>query len=508
MDFGNIDFSQYLNWRPVRTPTGGTYYVVPGTSFVYDPFLSSTRGRPVLWTNPEPTLKEKADAEKAQRDARSPLNQILPVAGTVAGAVGANYAIDALSPSATEAATNVGAKLTEETLKAPEIVQAARTPSTVDAFTNSAVPPPPGYQTPVSGGAAPYGVQSVPGADGAAAIRYSDGSVTPAPAAAGTGTGLDWGAVAQGGVGALQTYQGVNQLTGGKPVQGAINTGAGLANISAATGYSGVGSQTLAAAAPFLAGAAGILGAIDTAKVTGGMARGGARNQAAAMSGAAAGAGIGTALGGPLIGTAIGAAIGYLGSAAFGSGKSKQQFIRDSGRKYLQETGIIDQEYKGTLADGSKFDFGKDGKGLAKLNYDDPVTGKVIALTNVLSSGEGMTGKAREAMAELYTNAALSNSGGDINKAKANVAHMAQQRGFTLENVQQQLAKLLEEKKIKQHEYEVFSNDARELFAATPGAGAPPTPPGTRGWQPGDPVSQQSMQKLGKKLANRLNKRK
>jgi hypothetical protein len=142
----------------------------------------------------------------------------------------------------------------------------------------------------------------------------------------------------------------------------------------------------------------------------------------------------------------------------------------------------------GTLADGSKFDFGKDGKGLGKLNYEDPVTGKLIALSNVISAGEGMAGKSQQAMAELYTNAALSNTGGDLAKGIENIRHFAQQRGFTLENVQSQLDKMLDEKQIKPEEHAVFSNDARELFGSPPGQRRP--------WQPGDPVSQQSMDKL------------
>lgn len=112
---GGIDYSQYANWQTITAPTGATYYVVPGTGYVYDPFLSNVKGRPVLFTNPTPQVdeKKKAQAErdsqiKAAKQAASPAGQLLPVAGTIGGLVGAKYVGDWISGPATSAATNAG----------------------------------------------------------------------------------------------------------------------------------------------------------------------------------------------------------------------------------------------------------------------------------------------------------------------------------------------------------------------------------------------------------------
>lgn len=101
---GGIDFSQYASWPKIIAPTGAVYYKVPNTGYVYDPFLSAQKGRPVLWTNPEPQVKEKEAAEaeknaliKAQKDAMSPSGQLLPIAGGVGGTVAAAYLVDKLT---------------------------------------------------------------------------------------------------------------------------------------------------------------------------------------------------------------------------------------------------------------------------------------------------------------------------------------------------------------------------------------------------------------------------
>lgn len=112
---GGIDYSQYANWQTITAPTGATYYVVPGTGYVYDPFLSNVKGRPVLFTNPTPQVdeKKKAQAErdsqiKAAKQAASPMGQLLPVVGSIGGLAGAKYVGDLLSPSAASAAANAG----------------------------------------------------------------------------------------------------------------------------------------------------------------------------------------------------------------------------------------------------------------------------------------------------------------------------------------------------------------------------------------------------------------
>ncbi len=128
MSLSNYDYSKYPTWEQVKTPSGATYYVVPGTAFVYDPFLSQQKGKPVLWQNPKPQQDERAKAEKAAKDAASPLNQLLPVAGSTAGVVGANYLINALNPAtsaATTAATTGGAQVAGQVAAQQAAQQAA-----------------------------------------------------------------------------------------------------------------------------------------------------------------------------------------------------------------------------------------------------------------------------------------------------------------------------------------------------------------------------------------------
>jgi hypothetical protein len=54
------------------------------------------------------------------------------------------------------------------------------------------------------------------------------------------------------------------------------------------------------------------------------------------------------------------------------SGKSDAQLLRDDFRGKLQETGVANEDYKITLANGDQYDIGKDGK--AKLTNIDGKT--------------------------------------------------------------------------------------------------------------------------------------
>ena len=109
-----MDYSQYLNWEKVVAPSGAVYYKVPDTAYLYDPFLSSQKGRPVLFQDPRPQLAEKEAAQKQQQDLvdlqkqqASPMGQIVPVVGSVAGTVGGAWAANALAGSG--AAAGAGA---------------------------------------------------------------------------------------------------------------------------------------------------------------------------------------------------------------------------------------------------------------------------------------------------------------------------------------------------------------------------------------------------------------
>lgn len=100
-----VDFNKYSSWPVVRTPSGGTYYQVPNTAFVYDPFASAAKGKPVLYRNPKPQLDEQERVRKLQEQQASPVNQLIPVAGSVGGLIAGKYAVDAFSGTAAAAPT-------------------------------------------------------------------------------------------------------------------------------------------------------------------------------------------------------------------------------------------------------------------------------------------------------------------------------------------------------------------------------------------------------------------
>jgi hypothetical protein len=185
----------------------------------------------------------------------------------------------------------------------------------------------------------------------------------PQPDAAAAATGGFSGAnLLQGGLGALQGYMGYRQFQQGDKIGGALGMAGGAANLAGAAGMDTIGS------------AAGPIGAAYGAYTLGKMATSGDYTTkdtgSLALQGGAAGASIGSAiLPGP--GTAIGAAIGGTIGAITGlsgSKKGQRQLIRDKWRKSMLENnvGLFGQDYKGTLVDGSTFDWGKDNLALAR----------------------------------------------------------------------------------------------------------------------------------------------
>lgn len=299
------------------------------------------------------------------------------------------------------------------------------------------------------GEAVPPGYTAVGQAEGGAQIAVPTEQV-------GTDGSVNLGNLAQGALGAYSLYQGYRDYKDGNYAGAGINTAMGAASIGSA-----LGSQMAASALPVLGPIAGAYGIYQTDRAIGSMPQGSDRNRTGAMGGAAAGASIGTAVA-PGIGTAIGAGIGALaglGASMFGSGKDKYQMIRDKGRSVLQQGGILDDKYQGTLADGSKFDFGKDGKQHGKPQFNNPLYGQAAAFGNVLASVEGMSGKGREAMAMLYGNAAVSNAGDNPNTVLDNYRHFFQQRGISYEAGKAQLDQMLQKEEISQDDYNVFVND-------------------------------------------------
>lgn len=360
-DFSKVDWTQYPSWEKVTTDSGGVVYVVPGTGWVYDPFTSAQTGQVQLFKNPKPAQDAKKKEQDAIKKATSPAMQAVPVVTGVGAAVAAPWLLDkAMGAKAVGTVKlpngKVGVTWNDGTIKTPDgqlinssgevstgLTPANSTPlsPTSDAFSQGAVSAP--IASPVANP-----VQIGVNADGTPIYQTLSPSDVAAPAAPAPGT--NWGAIAQGVGGGLQVIGGVNQWKQGDKFGGALSTGAGLANIGAASGLESVAPW----AAPLTAGA-GLWGTWKGMEAS--------NAKASAFGGAQAGAGIGAMVGGP-VGAVIGAPIGALAGAALGhigGAKSAVQQQRDDIRKGFQALNISDKDHNVTLADGSTYNIGLDG---------------------------------------------------------------------------------------------------------------------------------------------------
>jgi len=298
---------------------------------------------------------------------------------------------------------------------------------------------------------------------------------------------IDYGKLAQGGLALAQMYGAYKQFKGGDKVGGSIGMASGATNL-AASGMVGQAAQTGAAEAmggyliPGVNVAAGAYGAYKTAEMTGGMAAGKQRDVNATASGAMAGASIGTAIL-PGVGTAIGAGVGALAGYAgskFGSSKGKAQFMRDNIRKSLQEGGLLDEKFQGTLADGSKVNMGQDGsylkwKNIDKVSASQPTAwNAAIPAADALAASYGFVGQKASDIAAMYGRAAVSNAKDDPKVALSNMQHFAKQQNITIDLVKSKLEEAKADNRISQGQYDYYMSGAQQLLGGAP-AGQPAT---------------------------------
>lgn len=301
----------------------------------------------------------------------------------------------------------------------------------------------------------------------------------------------NWDAIGSGALSALAAYQAYRAYKSGDKI-GAGISGATAASLAAQTAISSgagfAGAQTAAAAAPYLGAAAGAYQGYQTAKMIGDSAAGSQRTKQGVVGGASSGALIGGSIGSvvPGVGTAVGAAVGaVVGGLAgavgswTGSHKGKAQFMRDNIRGVLKENGVLDKDYQGTLADGSKFDFGQDGSHLKWKNIDKIAAekpnawGKAVDLGGALAASYGFVGQKNSDIAAWYARGAVSNAGDDPNVAAKNMQHFAQQQGITLDLVKSKLDQAIADNRISQAQYDSYLNGAKQLTAGVnPQAGA------------------------------------
>jgi hypothetical protein len=287
---------------------------------------------------------------------------------------------------------------------------------------------------------------------------------------------VNWGQVAQGGLALAQLYGAYKQYksgdTAGAAIIGASAAGnlatSGLLGASTASGASSLAGGYLIPGLNILA--AGYTG-YQTAEAMSDMAAGKQRDVLGVTGGAAAGAGIGTAIL-PGIGTAIGAAVGaiagYAGSK-FGSGKKKPQMMRDSIRGVLQKNGVLDDKFQGTLADGSKYDFGKDGSTLKWSNIDKIAAktpnawNAAVPAADALAASYGFVGQKASDIAAWYAKGAVSNAGDDPTIALQNMQHFAKQQGITYDMIKTKLDEAMADNRINQQMYDKYITGAAQL---------------------------------------------
>ena len=502
---GGVDYNQYPSWEKVTAPNGATYYVVPGTAYLYDPFLSSQKGRPVLFQDPRAAYNERQKQIKAQERAQSPAGQILPVIGSTVAGVGGIYAAN---------------QLTKDSPVATPTTTTTPTPTAGSAATQAAA---------ASGSTSIRAVGPAAMPDGSAGVAMSDGSVVSTGSGAvitpdgtqvinGTAHAPD-GSILTGqnaakAIGyaaaiytAYNTYKNRDKLTSEQEAAGYAQAGLGAyqAAYGASAALSGIG------------GALNIYGTYSDENLTAEQQASRAQQQA----GAAAldyfvFPGAGTALDAALQSTGIGRKLSEIDQkfnpgtkllASFGSSKSGEQMARDRVRKKLEEIGVINQEgnkdWQLKFSDGGTFDLGKDGgakltnaageeRQYSDVDFADPRAGSVVGSVNPLAAIlTGGQEKLRSDFAGEYTNAVLA---GQDDPA---VINRRIQELYAKHNLNQQDAltavdNLEKDKKIDATTAAAYRNGLGQVFAGTAYNGPQPLPqaPGT----PAQAATQSAMQ--------------
>lgn len=332
---------------------------------------------------------------------------------------------------------------------------------------------------------------------------------------------VNWGQVASGGLALAQMYGAYKSFKSGDKVGGGINMAAGAGNLAAsgALGSSTAGAASSAGGGYLIPGlniVAGAYGGYQTAQAMSDMAAGSQRTKTGVMGGAASGAAIGAGVGSivPGVGTAIGAGVGaIIGATAgavgswTGSKKGKAQFMRDQIRGVLQQGNILDDKFQGTLANGTKYDFGKDGstlkwKEIDKISSAQPKAWNgAVPLADALAASYGFVGQKASDIAAWYAKGAVSNAGDNAKIAQDNMRHFAAQQGITYDMVKAKLDEAKKDNRISQSQYDYYLGGARQL---TTGIKQPPTQAGGAQTRPpaplpqGAPTQMPEVQKKGK----------
>ena len=189
--------------------------------------------------------------------------------------------------------------------------------------------------------------------------------------------------------------------------------------VATGTGAEGL---SLFGASPLLAAAAIVAGAITGAKQASGAKK--------ALSGDNINFGEQAALALPTFGASF---LANPINAITGSGKDKDQIQRDQARKILMDKGLMDEAYNITLADGSTYDIGKDGKSAPfNVDFKRPLAGSAAAAGGLLATSifGSENKKIKDDMGGYFANAFMSNAQDEL-AVLQNAASFMKQAGLS-----------------------------------------------------------------------------
>lgn len=283
------------------------------------------------------------------------------------------------------------------------------------------------------------------------------------------------GALIGTGLGAYGAYKGLSSLFGGG---GSLATPGNVINSSIAT-PTGVTGTVVPETAGFMGTAAPILGGIAALHGGYGLAKnfGKGDTKRGALSGAETGAGIGTMIA-PGIGTLVGGGIGLLGGGLLGSiktGKHEDQIDRDRVRSGLQQAGVLDDKFNITLADGSKYNIGVDGRGTnagggraynvdEKNQYSAQAAGWGKPLALVMTNGNA---KLSSDFGGYLANAAMSNAT-SMEGVRANMLNFMKNLKMTPSSVIAKLNEMGKAGMITKEELAAYTNAIHTMVKGDP----------------------------------------
>ena len=231
---------------------------------------------------------------------------------------------------------------------------------------------------------------------------------------------------------------------------------------------------------PAVIGMASAGAAIGTG-IAGAVAVGSAVAAGGLTAAAATGAAVGSVV--PGLGTAIGAAVGVIAGVAIastGSGKGSAQAMRDGWRDSLHKSGIVDDEYNVTLADGSKFNIGLDGghqwdnvdgtkRGATEIDWNDPVAASGVLDGHVFALATGLDPTSNEKFGLFHSTAGMAVNAASSNaqspeEMRANIASMLSDGGVSPEAAGFRLEVLRLTNKISEQEYGLYVHHSNQIF--------------------------------------------